>query len=132
MADISEANLDDAAESDAERGAEAARLIWEDRLEAEASDDPRTARFSRAVIDGLAASLRASPGVLKKMMKNAQHAAADLNVGPFQELVEVIQNSDDLGATEVRVALRQDDWMLFVVHNGLPVKCHRSAWPCRI
>ena len=51
------------------------------------------------------------------MMRNAQHAAADLNVESFQGLVEVIQNADDLRATEVRFALRQ--------HDGI------AAAPCR-
>lgn len=59
-------------------------------------------------------------------MKNAANAAADLNVSQFQGLIEVIQNADDLRATEVRFALREQDGkrQLLVVHNGRPVTCH--------
>jgi hypothetical protein len=41
-------------------------------------------------------------------------------------LVEVIQNADDVGAIEVRFALREQggSQQLLVVHNGLPVTCH--------
>jgi hypothetical protein len=125
MADLAETKLHHPSEGDAERGAEAARLIWEDGPEVEALIDPRTPAFARAVIDGLSHALHGSPGVIKKMMKNAQHAAADLNVSRFQGLVEVIQNGDDLSATEVRFALREHggSQQLLVVHNGFPVTC---------
>lgn len=125
MTDVAETETQRPPEEDAGRGAEAAQLIWEGGPEVEGLTDPRTPAFARAVIDGLAAALRGSPGVIKKMMKNAQHAAADLNVSQFQGLVEVIQNGDDLGATEVRFALREhgESQQLLVVHNGQPVTC---------
>ena len=124
MADI--ANLDRPDDTDLDLGAEAARLIWQDAPEIERIADPRSAPFARAVIEGLTASLQTSAGVVKRMMKTAADAAADLNVGQFQGLVEVIQNADDLRATEVRLALRESDGkrQLLVVHNGLPVTCH--------
>jgi hypothetical protein len=126
MADVAEPSLYNIAEGDAELGAKAARLIWQDAPEIDDISDPRTPAFARAVIDGLAASLEASPGAVKKMMKNATHGAADLNVAQFQGLIEVIQNADDLQATEVRFALREEGGrqQLLVVHNGLPVTCH--------
>jgi hypothetical protein len=100
MAGIAGTNLRDFTATDTEAGADAARLISEDGPEAEHVVDPWTSSFARALIDGLAAFLRNSPGVFTKMMRNAQHAAADLNVEPFQGLVEVIQNADDLRATK--------------------------------
>jgi hypothetical protein len=125
MITISEPNIA-VAGSDAELGAEAARLIWEDAPEIDEIIDPRTTAFASAVIDGLAASVSASPGAVKKMIKNAAQGAADLNVGQFQGLTEVIQNADDLRATEVRFALREKDGkqQLLVVHDGFLVTCH--------
>ena len=125
MVDLAETNLHHLAEGHSERGAEAARQIWKRGRQAEDLVDPRTPAFARAVIEGLAAALASSPETIKEMMENALHAAADLNIGPFQGLVEVIQNADDLGATEVRFALREQggSQQLLVVHDGLPVTC---------
>jgi Domain of unknown function (DUF3883) len=126
MVDIADLDLDDVVDSDIVGGAEAARLIWQDAEEANQIIDPRTPGFARAVIDELAASLATSAGIVKKMMKNATQGAADLNVSQFQGLVEIIQNADDLQATEVRFAFREKDGkrQLLIVHNGLPVTCH--------
>jgi hypothetical protein len=106
-------------------GLAAARLIWDDAPGVEAIEDPRSATFSQTVVDELARLLATSPGVLKKMMTGAASAAEDLNVGQFQGLVEVIQNADDVRATEVRFALREvsDRRQLLIVHNGQPVVC---------
>ena len=85
MADMTQTNLHPA-ESDAERGAEAARCIWKRGRQAEDLIDPQTPSFAHAVIDGLMAELSSSPGTVREMMENALHAAADLNVAPFQGL----------------------------------------------
>jgi uncharacterized protein (DUF1778 family) len=88
-------------------GAEAARPIWDDEA---AVDDTRRpahagvrARYDRHV----SSVLRASPGLINKMIKLAAAAAEDLAVAQFQGLIEVIQNADDVRATEVRFALRE-------------------------
>jgi hypothetical protein len=77
------------------------------------------------VVTGLANALASSPGALKKMMRGAAAAAEDLNVEPFQGLTEVIQNADDLHASEVRFAFRKTNAgrELLIVHNGQPVAC---------
>jgi len=111
--------------SDAEMGKEAARLIWEDAPSLDEIHDPRTGEFAAAVIDGLAAEVASSPGVIKRMMRVASQAAANLNVAQFQGLVEVIQNADDVCAEEVRFMLRKKNSksQLLVVHDGQPVTC---------
>ncbi len=126
MTGAAEASLDDFTESDLERGAAAARLIWDDSAAADQLTDPRTPVFAHAVIDGLAAYLAASPGAMKKIMRNATQGAADLNVSQFQGLIEIIQNADDLRATEVRFAFRDNGErrQLLIVHDGQPVTCH--------
>lgn len=114
-----------AAESDADLGARAARMIWDDQPGVDDFIDTRTPEFADAVVRGLANALASSPGALKKMMRGAAAAAEDLNVEPFQGLTEVIQNADDLHASEVRFAFRGmgASRELLIVHNGQPVAC---------
>ncbi len=114
-----------AAESDADLGARAARMIWDDQPGVDDLMDTRTSEFANAVVTELASALASSPGALKKMMRGAAAAAEDLNVEPFQGLTEVIQNADDLRASEVRFAFRDTDAAreLLIVHNGQPVAC---------
>jgi hypothetical protein len=88
-------------------GAKAADLIWRDHPDARTISDPRIPTFADAVIDGLACALTTMPGAIGQVVSGAASAAEDLNVEPFQGLVEIIQNADDLGATEVRFALRE-------------------------
>jgi hypothetical protein len=103
----------------------AVELIWQDHPDARTIPDPRTSTFADAVIDGLARALKGMPGAIAEVVSGAASAAEDLNVDPFQGLVEIIQNADDLGATEVRFAVRPngDRFQLLVVHNGAPVVC---------
>ena len=105
---------------DAERGAEAARLIWDDDPSAEAIVDPHTPAFARAMIDTSVGILRSSRGLIKRMITRASAGAEDLAVAQFQGIIEVIQNADDVRATEVRFALRdnRDGRQLLIVHNG--------------
>src|SRR5687768_13927641 len=112
-------------ESDTNRGTAAARSIWEDEGGVDEIVDPGTPEFAAAVVLGLANALAASPGAIKKMMRSAASAAEDLNVEPFQGLVEVIQNADDLRASEVRFAFREgaEGRQLLIVHNGQRVAC---------
>lgn len=114
-----------AAASGADLGADAARMIWNDLPGVDDLVDLRTPEFASAVITGLASALASSPGALKRMMRGAAAAAEDLNVEPFQGLTEVIQNADDLRASEVRFAFRDTngDHELLIVHNGQPVAC---------
>lgn len=111
--------------SEADLGARAARMIWDDQPGVDDLIDPRTPVFANAVVTGLGSALASSPGALKRMMRGAAAAAEDLNVEPFQGLTEVIQNADDLRAPEVRFAFRETDAgrELLIVHNGQPVAC---------
>jgi hypothetical protein len=111
------------AEGHADAGSIAARMVWDDQPGVDALIDPRTPEFANAVVTGLASALASSPGALKKMMRGAAAAAEDMNVEPFQGLTEIIQNADDLRASEVRFAFRDTDdgRELLIVHDGQPV-----------
>jgi hypothetical protein len=107
-------------------GFDAARAIADDHLEASSIEDPGEPRFAEGVIEGLTAALHSSPGVIRRMVKGASAAAEDLNVEPFHGIVEVMQNADDLGARNLRIALvgQGAALQLLIVHDGDPVTCH--------
>ena len=125
MEDLAVLSGDSNSENDAAEGEIAAQQIWDDREGVDDIADPRTPAFATAVVVGLAKALASSPGAIKKMMRSAASAAEDLNVEPFQGLIEVIQNADDLSASEVRFAFRGEGaaQQLLIVHNGKPVAC---------
>jgi hypothetical protein len=108
------------------QGRNAAILIWSDAPEASRIDDPRDERFASGVMAALTESTRGTPGIMRRVVDNAAAAAEDLNVEPFQGLVEVLQNADDLGARELRFALSEHSSgrRLLIVHDGAPVTCH--------
>ena len=110
---------------DALAGKEAASLIWEDDPASRQIADPRTPAFAQTAIDTLSHALSHAPGAMKRAFRTAAKSAAGLNVEPLQGLVEVIQNADDLDATEVRFASRDGDGgrHLLIVHDGKPVTC---------
>lgn len=109
-----------------EAGRRAAALIWEDAPDAAAVSDPRLAAFATGVLEGFSAALHGAPGLMRKLVRHASAAAEDLNVEPFHGVIEVLQNADDLGATEVRIAVREENGRrrLVIAHNGAPVTCH--------
>jgi hypothetical protein len=104
----------------------AARLIWDNSPDARQIIDPCTSVFANTLVAELAECLRSTPGVLKKMMDGAANAAEGLNVAQFQGIIECTQNADDVRATEVRFAVRDEHGgrQLLIVHNGEPVTCH--------
>jgi hypothetical protein len=114
-----------AGKDEASAGKGAASLIWDDDPASREITDPRTPVFARAMIDALSEALRHAPGAMKRAFRTAAKSAAGLNVEPLQGLVEVIQNADDLDATEVRLPLRDGDEgrQLLIVHDGKPVTC---------
>ena len=58
------------------------------------------------------------------MLAGAQMSAEQLNVESFHGLIEIVQNADDLGASEVRVAVRKmrNRNELMVAHDGQRVE----------
>jgi hypothetical protein len=106
--------------SHSDLGRQAARDLWRLGLDASPVDDPLTPEFARAALAELEELQRGTPGVLKQVLEGAQMSAEQLNVESFHGLIEIVQNADDLRATEVRVAIRQSGKQrhLLVAHNG--------------
>jgi hypothetical protein len=109
-----------------EAGHRAAEEIWDDSADAAAVVDPREPEFASGVLAGFSSAMASTSGVMRKLVGHAAAAAEDLNVEPFHGIIEVLQNADDLDATEVRIAIRDDGGTrkLLISHNGRPVTCH--------
>lgn len=110
--------------SNSERGRNAAQRLWQQGLSNAVIDDPLNDEFAEAALKELEALQRDTPGALRDVLHGAQISAEQLNVEPFHGVVEVIQNADDLGASEVRIAVREarDRTSLLIVHNGSRVR----------
>ena len=126
MASVSTTELREPLADPHELGRQVALLIWDDDETADLIEDPRDPNFSAGVMAGLSLAMAKTPGVMRKVVRHAAAAAEDLNVEAFQGIVEVLQNADDLGATNVRIALRAENErrQLLIVHDGRPVNCH--------
>ncbi len=105
---------------DADRAVE---LVWNNDPSVKDLVDPRNGAFANAVIGAFGRELARTPALIQQVMAGAASAAEDLNVEPYQGLIEVLQNADDLGAHEIRFAFRDhgDTRQLLIVHNGAPV-----------
>jgi hypothetical protein len=112
--------------SDAERGREAAQTLWRLGLRAGEIHDPLTPEFALAALDELEQLQHGTPGVLREVLEGAQMSAEQLNVESFHGLIEIVQNADDLRASEVRVAVRRSGkhGRLLIAHNGERVHLH--------
>ena len=106
--------------SDFESGQLAARRLWGKGIWASQIDDPLTPDFAKGALTELECLQQGTPGILREVLAGAQISAEELNVESFRGLIEVVQNADDLGACEVRVAFqkRQGKDMLLIAHDG--------------
>lgn len=107
-------------------GRKAAQRIWRKQEGSASIDDPRTPGFSSGVLAGFAEAAAETGQILREVIENAGASAEGLNIDVFQGIVEVLQNADDLDATEVRIALTEtaEGRQLLIVHDGAPVTCH--------
>ncbi|MFI0711391.1 sacsin N-terminal ATP-binding-like domain-containing protein [Streptomyces inhibens] len=60
------------------------------------------------------------PGQMRYGLRRQRDNAGDLSTDPLQGLSEIVQNADDLGASQVRILVR--DTELLVAHDGRPVR----------
>ncbi|MER8573477.1 hypothetical protein [Mesorhizobium sp. M1374] len=79
-----------------------------------------TRDFADAALEELEHLQLGTPGVLRQVLDGAQISAEQQNVESFHGLIEVVQNADDLGASEVRAAVQGTGGRqkLLVVHDG--------------
>jgi len=98
--------------------------LWTGGLGTTTVDDPLTREFARDALAELERLQDGTPGVLREVLAGAQMSAEQLNVESFHGLIEIVQNADDLGAKEVRVAVRRvaNREQLLIVHDGERVR----------
>lgn len=109
--------------SDADFGRAAADRLAHDWPDLHALDERDSVPFADAAIERLGELIEAQPKLFQASRRGSERGAESLSAQPFQGVLESIQNGDDLGATELRVALRKRGRRgeLLVVHNGAPV-----------
>lgn len=106
-----------------------------------ADHDPETPRTVALIpADDAAASaglialvdrLRSLPNSIRSALKRAGDSAAYLSDDRLQGLAELIQNADDLGATEATVAIDSTGSRLLFSHNGAALTLH-DVWALAI
>jgi len=79
--------------------------------------------WARGAVEGFAEIVRRQYPIFRAGQKAAEKSASTLSPRPFQGLVETLQNADDLAATEVRIAYRNEPRAeLLLAHDGRPVR----------
>lgn len=82
--------------------------------------EPPNIRSANAAVNRLAYHYDELKGVFASAFDAARRNAQSLSSDRLQGLAELVQNADDVDASEVRLLLRSHD--LLVSHNGLPVR----------
>lgn len=123
--EVTEAQASARDKDDATLGREAAEAIVELGLKA-----PYVARdsttFARAALAHFG-TLFGQKGLSREMVEGAKQGAEALNVEAFHGVLEVVQNAEDQGASEVSIAIANDgpEHVLLLVHNGAPIEFHQ-------
>lgn len=80
--------------------------------------EPATTDEARVAVARLGHRIQNSPGLFKQMIDGAKKGAETLSSDRLQVLSEVVQNADDVQASEVRVVLEES--RLLIHHDGRP------------
>ena len=83
-------------------------------------DEPRDVETASAAIRRLGELFDKLPGRIRSALDAARDNAGLLSSDRFQGLAEIVQNADDVRASQVRLLLRPND--LLVSHDGDPVQ----------
>lgn len=108
---------------DAETAADAvfeAELTKDPPPGAEPADEAAAAAAVRRLSDRFADL----PAAIRQALRGAERNAAQLSDDRLQGLAELIQNADDVGATEVRFQVSKEglNYALLASHNGAPIR----------
>lgn len=105
-------------------GREAADRLVHDWPDTSRIADATSAAWARAALARLVEHEQRQPALFRASREGSERGAESLSPRPFQGLLEVVQNADDLGAGEVRVMVRGANRrrQLTLVHDGAPVQ----------
>jgi hypothetical protein len=97
-------------------------LLWDQWRSKPDVHDPRTREFADGLLGRLVEIQHESADVDKEMRYYAEAAAEQLTADPYHGIFEILQNADDLGARQLKLALRRGDRNeLLALHDGAPV-----------
>ncbi|MFS8934827.1 sacsin N-terminal ATP-binding-like domain-containing protein [Cupriavidus taiwanensis] len=101
---------------------EAAKLLMEHGAKAGGliAFRPQSVQAAAEAVGHLAKCLADLPGAVRDSLERGRNSAAMLSGDRLQGLSEMIQNADDAGARQVRVALLGDG--LWLSHDGEPIQ----------
>src|SRR5260221_5908209 len=108
---------------------EAAEAVF-NNPDAEPEFEPDDVVSARAAVGCFERLFTSVPGTFAALLEGAKEGAEMLSGDRLQGLSEIIQNADDVGATEVHFLLQPD--ALLIAHNGRPVRLrdvHALATP---
>ncbi|MES3082412.1 sacsin N-terminal ATP-binding-like domain-containing protein [Sphingomonas faeni] len=106
-------------EVDGRKAADRLANDWENRDWVPVSPSPV---WARAAVIRFGEIMAEQPSIFQASMKRADKGASTLSPRPFQGILECLQNADDLGAQQLRVAFRNRGRPeLLIVHDGEPV-----------
>ncbi len=89
-------------------------------------DDPLVPEFAEGALLEFERLQAEAPGIMQVMAEGAYKGAQQLNLDDYHGIMEVLQNADDLHATDVAVSLLETSGHkeLLILHNGEPVSVH--------
>ena len=106
-----------------ELAVEAAEQVFDPKLAPGGpSFEPSNVPEARAAVKRLGELFEGLPGSIAEALDAARSSGSLLSGDRLQGLVEIVQNADDVEASEVRFLLGPTD--LLVTHNGTPVRLH--------
>ncbi|QMU75699.1 hypothetical protein GXW83_08060 [Streptacidiphilus sp. PB12-B1b] len=82
--------------------------------------EPRGRSATQAAVERLGFRFAQLPGQVRHALGRTRDHAGNLSSDRLQGLSEIVQNAEDLQATEVRILSRERE--LLVAHNGAPVR----------
>ncbi|MFD4561288.1 sacsin N-terminal ATP-binding-like domain-containing protein [Streptomyces sp. NPDC058469] len=105
-----------------ERAVRAAEKLFDMEGLAGAADipEPEGADATHAAVAKLGELFARLPGQMRYGLERQRENGGDLSTDRLQGLSEIVQNADDLGASQVRILVR--DTELLVAHDGSPVQ----------
>lgn len=111
-------------DSEIQAGQEVADRLCDEWPHVEWVPDARSEAWARGAVERLAERMRKQPALFRASRVGAERGAETLSARPFQGILEALQNADDLGAAELRVAIRETRSRreLILVHDGAPVR----------
>lgn len=105
-----------------QRGREAVGLLWEKWRDRPTVEDPHDDDFARGALEEIIARLENSPDIDKEIREFSETAAEQVTTAS-RTILEIIQNADDLGATNLKLAVRRrGNGEIMAVHNGQGVE----------